>query len=125
MPSFPPDNSFLGRVLVVDDIAANVRLLAGILKVADYEVLTAKSGADALQKVEKFAPDVVLLDVMMPDLDGFEVCRRLRENPRTAALPIVMVTALHETEDRVRALGSRSRRFSNQTRQRNRSCGAR
>ena len=104
MPSFPPDNPCLGRVLVVDDIAVNVRLLAGILKVADYEVLTAESGADALQKVEKFAPDVVLLDVMMPDLDGFEVCRRLRENPRTAALPIVMVTALHETEDRVRAL---------------------
>ena len=104
MPSFSPDNPCLGRVLVVDDIAANVRLLAGILKVADYDVLTAESGADALQKVEEFAPDVVMLDVMMPEMDGFEVCRRLRENPRTAALPVVMVTALHETEDRVRAL---------------------
>lgn len=104
MPSFSPDNPCLGRVLVVDDIAANVRLLAGILKVADYDVLTAESGADALQKVEEFAPDVVLLDVMMPEMDGFEVCRRLRENPHTAALPVVMVTALHETEDRVRAL---------------------
>ena len=104
MPSFSPDNPCLGRVLVVDDIAANVRLLAGILKVADYDVLTAESGADALQKVEEFAPDVVLLDVMMPEMDGFEVCRRLRENPRTVSLPVVMVTALHETEDRVRAL---------------------
>ena len=104
MPSFSPDNPCLGRILVVDDIAANVRLLAGILKVADYDVLTAESGADALQKVEEFAPDVVLLDVMMPEMDGFEVCRRLRENPRTVSLPVVTVTALHETEDRVRAL---------------------
>ena len=93
-----------GVVFVVDDVAANVRLLAGILKVADYDVVTASSGAELLQRVVEVAPDVVLLDVMMPEMDGFEVCRRLRAQESTKTLPVVMVTALHETEDRVRAL---------------------
>jgi len=93
-----------GRVLVVDDMPANVRLLSGILKIAGYEVVTAPGGAEALAALGDAAPDVVLLDVMMPDMDGFEVCRRIKAAPETAYLPVVMVTALHESADRVRAL---------------------
>lgn len=93
-----------GRILVVDDIEANVRLLARILKNAGHDTITASSGAEALQKVLTDKPDIALLDVMMPGMDGFEVCRRLRADAQTSTLPIVMVTALQETEDRVRAL---------------------
>ena len=93
-----------GRVLVVDDLPANVRLLSGILKVAGYDVITAGGGAEALAKLEAAAPDVVLLDVMMPDMDGFEVCRRIKARPESALLPVVMVTALQETTDRVTAI---------------------
>ncbi|MBV9471212.1 MAG: response regulator [Abitibacteriaceae bacterium] len=93
-----------GRVLIVDDLPANVRLLAGILKVAGYEVETASSGAEALSKITAQVPDVVLLDVMMPGMDGFEVCRRIKAEASTFFLPVVMVTALQETSDRVNAL---------------------
>jgi two-component system sensor histidine kinase/response regulator len=93
-----------GRILVVDDTAANVRLLAGILKIEGFEVVGVHSGPQALESLAEVAPDVVLLDVMMPEMDGFEVCERIRAEPSTAHLPIVMVTALQETRDRVRAL---------------------
>ena len=93
-----------GRVLIVDDVPANVRLLAGILKVAGYDVCTASNGPEALRKVADESPHVVLLDVMMPGMDGFEVCRRIKAEPATAFLPVVMVTALQETSDRVMAL---------------------
>ncbi len=93
-----------GRVLIVDDLAANVRLLAGILRIEGFEVVTAQSGAEALEKLAGEIPDVVLLDVMMPEMDGFEVCRRIRGAAETATLPVVMVTALQETADRVRAI---------------------
>jgi signal transduction histidine kinase len=97
-----------GCVLVVDDTPTNVRLLTGILKMAGYEVVTAASGAEALAVLSDIkpgaGPDVVLLDVMMPDMDGFETCRRIKAAPATAYLPVVMVTALHEMPDRVRAL---------------------
>ena len=92
------------RVLVVDDIAANVRLLEAKLLVEYYEVLTANDGATALQIVAESMPDIVLLDVMMPGMDGFEVCRRIKEDPVTAHIPVVMVTALSEVSDRVRGL---------------------
>lgn len=95
---------YSGRVLVVDDIAANVRLLSGILKVAGYEVVTASGGEEGLRQVEATSPDVVLLDVMMPDMDGFEVCRRIKANPATSWLPVVFVTALQETADRIAAI---------------------
>ena len=91
-----------GRILVVDDLAVNVRLLAGILKLAGYEVVTASGGREALDRLHSFDIDVVLLDVMMPELDGFEVCRRIKEE--TLFLPVVMVTALQEIADRVTAL---------------------
>ncbi|HEX6118844.1 MAG TPA: PleD family two-component system response regulator [Dongiaceae bacterium] len=92
------------RVLVVDDIPANVRLLEAKLAAEYFEVMTASSGKEALALIEKQTPDIVLLDVMMPELDGFEVCKRLRANPRTRFLPVVMVTALSDQADRVRGL---------------------
>lgn len=101
-PLFPSTPN--GLVLVVDDVPANVRLLAGILKVEGFEVASATSGAEALEVIEGQRPDVVLLDVMMPEMDGFEVCARIRANKETAHLPVVMVTALRETTDRVRAI---------------------
>src|SRR5919109_57012 len=94
------------RVLVVDDIAANVRLLEAKLAAEYFEVMTASSGKEALALIEKQTPDIVLLDVMMPELDGFEVCKRIRANPRTRFLPVVMVTALSDQSDRVRGLES-------------------
>ena len=93
-----------GVVLIVDDIAANVRLLKGILRIAGYDTMTAESGAEALQKLETQVPDVVLLDVMMPEMDGFEVCRRLRASREYSHVPVVMVTALQDTKDRVQAI---------------------
>lgn len=102
----PPQSP--GRILVVDDVAVNVRLLTGILKVEGFHVEGVPGGAEALEKLKQAAPedapDVVLSDVMMPGMDGFELCRRIRASPSTSRLPVVMVTARHETEDRVRAL---------------------
>ena len=92
------------RVLVVDDIAANVKLLEARLNAEYFEVLTAADGEDALAICEKGNCDIVLLDVMMPGMDGFEVCRRLKSAPATAHLPVVMVTALDQPADRVRGL---------------------
>src|ERR1044072_5343920 len=92
------------RVLVVYDIAANFRLLEAKLAAEYFEVMTASSGKEALALIEKQTPDIVLLDVMMPELDGFEVCKRIRANPRTRFLPVVMVTALSDQADRVRGL---------------------
>lgn len=92
-----------GRVLIADDVPANLRLLKGILEVEGFTVDTAPDGPSALAAAA-VPPDVVLLDVMMPGMDGFEVCRRLRAAAETAYTPIVMVTALHESADRVRAL---------------------
>ncbi|MGD9538170.1 MAG: PleD family two-component system response regulator [Alphaproteobacteria bacterium] len=92
------------RVLVVDDVAVNVRLLEAKLAAEYYQVVTAQSGQEALDKIAAEKPDIVLLDVMMPGMDGFEVCRRIRAKPETANLPVVMVTALSEQEDRVRGL---------------------
>lgn len=99
-----PHDEMTGRVLIVDDLAANVRLLSGILKIAGFEVATASSGAQALEMLPETAPDVVLLDIMMPEMDGFEVCRRIRSTEATATLPVVLVTALQETEDKVRGI---------------------
>jgi two-component system, cell cycle response regulator len=92
------------RVLVVDDIPANVRLLEAKLSAEYFDVMTADSGAAALDVIAANAPDIVLLDVMMPGMDGFEVCQRIKANPRTLHIPVVMVTALSEPKDRVRGL---------------------
>ena len=92
------------RILVVDDTPSNVKLLADILQARGYAVLTAATGAEALACVERDAPDLVLLDVMMPGMSGYEVCRKLRDNPATAMLPVVMVTALDPGPERVKGL---------------------
>ncbi len=92
------------RVLVVDDILPNVKLLEAKLASEYYEVITATSGQEALEKVERDGPDIILLDVMMPGMDGFEVCRTIKSNPAYAHIPIVMVTALTDAADRVRGL---------------------
>jgi two-component system cell cycle response regulator len=92
------------RILVVDDIAANVRLLEAKLAAEYFEVVTASSGPEALEIIERNAPDIVLLDVMMPEMDGFEVCTKIRANAKTRFLPVVMVTALSDPSDRVRGL---------------------
>jgi len=92
------------RVLVVDDVAANVKLLEARLSAEYFDVVTAMSGEQALAICERAECDLVLLDVMMPDLDGFEVCRRLKTNPATHHIPVIMVTALDQPADRVRGL---------------------
>jgi two-component system, cell cycle response regulator len=92
------------RILIVDDILSNVKLLEAKLEAAYFEVLTANSGETCLECVEAEQPDIVLLDVMMPGMDGFEVCRRMKANARTAHIPIVMVTALDQPSDRVAGL---------------------
>ena len=92
------------RVLVVDDIEANVRLLQAKLEVEYYEVLTAPEGFTALEKAALEQPDIILLDVMMPGMDGFEVCRRLKANPVTQHIPVVLVTALDGRRDRLTGL---------------------
>ena len=92
------------RVLVVDDVELNVKLLEAKLASEYYEVVSAYNGASALALAEADPPDIILLDVMMPRMDGFEVCRRLKENPRTIDIPVVMVTALSDVADRLRGL---------------------
>ena len=92
------------RILVVDDIPANVKLLEVRLLAEYFDVLTASNGADALETCENGKVDVVLLDVMMPDMDGFEVCRRLKSDPATSHIPVVMITALDQVSDRINGL---------------------
>ena len=92
------------RVLVIDDAPANVRLLEARLSAEYFDVVTAMSGAEGLAICDRAECDIVLLDVMMPDMDGFEVCRRLKSNPATHHIPVVMVTALDQPSDRVRGL---------------------
>jgi two-component system cell cycle response regulator len=94
------------RVLVVDDTVANVKLLEAKLAVEYFDVVTAYNGSDAISSATENPPDIVLLDIMMPGMDGFEVCRRLKSDQRTAHVPIIMVTALSDAEDRVRGLDS-------------------
>jgi len=92
------------RVLVVDDVPANVKLLEARLSAEYFDVVTACNGAQALEVASRAECDIILLDVMMPDMDGFEVCRRLKSNPATHFIPVVMVTALDSPADRVRGL---------------------
>src|SRR4051812_25706258 len=92
------------RILVVDDVPANVKLLEARLSAEYFDVITASNGAQALEICARAECDIILLDVMMPDMDGFEVCRRLKSNPATHFIPVVMVTALDSPSDRVRGL---------------------
>lgn len=91
-------------VLIVDDEEKNLKLLSMILQSHNYDVATAKNGIEALEKTKEYSPDMIFLDVMMPELDGYETCRRLREDPATNFIPVVMVTALGDQESRNKGL---------------------
>jgi adenylate cyclase len=93
-----------GRVMIVDDTPVNLKLLADLLTAKGYAVVTAVSGPDALAKIQTEPPDLVLLDVMMPGMSGYDVCRKLREDAATAMLPVVMVTALDPAQERVKGI---------------------
>src|SRR5262249_3900980 len=102
-PSADEPMSSSGKLLVVDDPPQNIQLLDAVFSPRGYAVLSASSGKDALTKATTEGPDLVLLDVLMPEMDGYEVCRRLREEPSTRLLPVIMVTASGRHE-KVRAL---------------------
>jgi signal transduction histidine kinase len=91
-------------VLLVDDEPRNVRLLEGMLYAEPYELLVAHSGTEALETIARQLPDLILLDVMMPGLSGFEVCKRIKSDPAYRMIPVVMVTALSDVEDRIEAM---------------------
>lgn len=95
------------RVLVVDDVPANVKLLEARLSAEYFDVLTASNGAEALAICARAECDIILLDVMMPDIDGFEVCRQLKSNPATHFIPVVMVTALDSPAEKCLVDGER------------------
>ncbi len=100
----PTVDGRVGRILVADDEAKNRELLRDILEAQGHQVTLAEDGQQALECVLAAAPDVVLLDVMMPKIDGYEVCAQLRKDSRTAHLPILMVTALHDRADRLKGI---------------------
>ena len=91
-------------ILVVDDEVRNVRLMEAMLAPRGYTVVTAYNGEEALQQVQSQRPDLILLDVMMPGMNGFEVCRSLKDNANTCLIPVVIMTALGQTEDRIKGI---------------------
>ena len=93
-------------ILVVDDTPANIGILLDTLSKAGYRVRVASDGESALEQLQYSPPDLVLLDVMMPGMDGFETCRRLRQLPKLEQLPVVFMTALSDTQDKVRAFAA-------------------
>lgn len=99
-----PSAAARGRVVVVDDLPANVRLSATYLARDGYEVSTAANGIEALALVRSTHPDLVLMDVRMPELDGFEACRALKQDAATRLIPVILVTALMDVEDRIRGI---------------------
>src|SRR5262249_23556832 len=92
------------KILVVDDTPQNVKLLADLLTVKGYAVVTAASGAEALSRIEAERPDLILLDVVMPGMSGYEVCQRIRSDGGNGTLPVVMVTALDPASERIKGL---------------------
>ena len=92
------------HILVVDDLPANTRVLEALLLRDGYRVTCAENGEQALEEVAKCRPDLVLLDILMPKLDGYEVCRRLKSDPATRLIPVVLVTGLADTDSRIRGL---------------------
>jgi DNA-binding response OmpR family regulator len=90
------------RILIVDDTVINLQILGKILADSGYHVTAAKSAREALDFLQKKVPDMILLDVMMPVMDGFELCRTIKANPETEPIPVIFITALTETKDKVR-----------------------
>lgn len=91
------------KILVVDDDRRNLKLMEAMIAPMGHEVLLAQNGEEALEMVQEVSPDLILLDIMMPGMDGFKVTRKLKEKEETRIIPVVMVTALWQVEDRVRA----------------------
>ncbi|MBN1178949.1 MAG: response regulator [Anaerolineae bacterium] len=89
------------KILIVDDELDTLKLVGMFLQSKGYDIIAAKTGASALEKASGEAPDLIILDVMMPDMNGFEVCRRLRTQPKTASIPVMMLTAKSRITDRV------------------------
>jgi sigma-B regulation protein RsbU (phosphoserine phosphatase) len=92
------------KLLIVDDEAINLKLLRVTLTSSGFEVVEAKNGREALARIDEADPDLILLDIMMPGMDGYEVCQRVRAHPKHQGLPVLMLTALNQLEDRVKAL---------------------
>ena len=102
------------RILIVDDVPANTRLLEAKLTAEYYQVNSARDGFDALAVARAWQPDLILLDVMMPGMDGYECCRQLKDDPVTLHIPVIMVTALGELDERLRGLEAGCRRLPDQ-----------
>ena len=94
-----PQKKGSATVLVVDDQAENVQLMADVLSSAGYVTVTASSGPEALDHLQRTQPAAILLDMLMPDMDGFEVMRRIRDNPQTAHIPIMVITAMWVSDE--------------------------
>ena len=92
------------KILIVDDEASNRDIFTQFLKLEGFQVYSAVDGEDGLQKIEEIHPDLVLLDILMPRVDGYEVCRRIKDNPETLFLPVVMITALHGSEEKIKGV---------------------
>ena len=92
------------RILVVDDQRSNVEMMAGVLKARGYAVYTALDGQQALEQVRELTPDLVVSDILMPGVDGYDLCRRLRAAPETALLPLILVTSLDGQNERIKGL---------------------
>lgn len=103
MKSEPSDKSEKPLILITDDNQVTLRLIERILSYGSYSVVTADSGENALLKVNEAKPDLILLDVMMPEMNGYEVCSRLQENKETAYIPVVFVTALGDEQNKAKA----------------------
>ncbi|MEI6574949.1 MAG: response regulator [Bacteroidota bacterium] len=99
-------DQIISDILIVDDVPMNLKVLGDILKRQGYKVRPVPNGTLALQAAEKVAPDLILLDIMMPDMDGFEVCKRLKENDKLCEIPVIVISALNDTRDIVNALQS-------------------
>ena len=96
------ESNYSGKILIVDDNPSNLKVLYTYLIDAGFEVLVAEDGETGIEVVSHSQPELILLDVMMPDLDGFEVCRRLKANPQTKDIPVIFLTALSETINKLK-----------------------
>lgn len=99
-----PTTAHKPKILIVDDIPVNIQLLQNYLGSGGYQTVTASNGEEALVRVKETKPDMVLLDVMMPKMDGFETCRTLKKSEDTSYIPVIMVTALNELEDKIKGI---------------------
>ena len=107
------DKIHKGRVLIVDDEPINIELISGYLE-ADHEIITASNGKEALEKVQMNSPDIVLLDIMMPEMDGYTVCKKIKSQDSTRFIPVVMVTALTDIQEKIKAIESGADDFLSQ-----------